>query len=104
MDMGDDGRSKLALEDEMEMLFREQKDNVLADILVDDNEEPEWADASIHNSIHQTAYEPAHESSSSKRSLLFEVSESERVADLVIYYFFLFTFMLTSLFLQSFRP
>ena len=73
MDLGDDGRPKAALEDEMEMLFREQKDNILPDNLGDDTEEPEWADAYINNSMHQTAYQPAHDSSSSKRSLLFEV-------------------------------
>ena len=76
LDMAEDDKPNVAVEDEMEMLFREQKDDVLALSLADDSEEPEWADVFLNNSIEQIAYSPPYDSSSSKRSLLFEVRAS----------------------------
>ena len=72
----DDGRFRMAADDEMDKLFREQKNYIIPDNVGDNDEAPEWGDAYINNMFHQNLLPivPGPEISNPKRSLLFEVN------------------------------
>ena len=72
----DDGRFRMAADDEMDRLFREQKNYIIPDNVGDNDEAPEWGDAYINNMFHQNLLPivSGPEISNPKRSLLFEVN------------------------------
>ena len=76
IDSMDGSRALAPEEDEMDRLFREQKDCSIADGLEDDNQDPpEWADAygSTTNNAHSQSHYMAPDQNQDKRSLLFQV-------------------------------
>lgn len=83
-DMGlDDGGPRVVEEDEMEKLFREQKDaaNNGMGSLEEDDDEPEWADADVNEPIQLPT--KATETSHVKRNLLFEVLSCQYFLNLI---------------------
>lgn len=72
-DSHDSGRRKVIEEDEMDMLFREQKEILTLESLEEDDAEPEWADAYQEQAIQSVPSVTPSEASRSKRDILFEV-------------------------------
>lgn len=87
VDSVDGSRSLMPEEDEMDRLFREQKDCSMADALEEDNQDqepPEWADAygTATNTQSQSHYmAPDQKQNQDKRNLLFQV-RTHRTSDL----------------------
>lgn len=78
MDSMDGSRVIAPEEDEMDRLFREQKDCIVTDNLEEDNQDPpEWADAygsaPSNAHTHSQSHFMAPDSSLDKRNLLFQV-------------------------------
>lgn len=74
MDLMDGNKPKIVEEDEMERLFREQKDSVGIESLEDDEGEPEWADAYLGETTQAPAPTRSSDDSRNKRNSLFEVT------------------------------
>jgi hypothetical protein len=74
MDLLDGNKPKIVEEDEMERLFREQKDSVGIESLEEDEGEPEWADAYLGEATQAPAPTRSSDDSRNKRNLLFEVT------------------------------
>lgn len=72
-DSQDSGRRKVVEEDEMELLFREQKEVLILESLEEDDTEPEWADAYQDQIIQSVPITNPSEASRAKRDILFEV-------------------------------
>ena len=72
-DSHDSGRRKVIEEDEMDLLFREQKEIMTLESLEEDDTEPEWADAYQDQIVQSVPAATPSEVSRSKRDMLFEV-------------------------------